>query len=280
VRLERCSGSSFIDNEVTSHGLWAYFSSDLRFVGNKLHDTDNGIILGSDRRVLIERNDFRRIPRPSYKVDGGDGIQANTMVKLTIRKNTFDEFRAHAHTDSIEFAASNDQVTIDSNVWHQCRGIITVPHPHRPAAYSNTNWKIVNNEFTFLTQWALELNNVPKAVIANNTAHNTGHGIRLHGLTSGVVMANNITDVAAADKASLVGRSTGNVIGKLETAYPLGAGDVLGKATFGDPSQLNFRLLAGSLGIDFGAADVAPARDRLGRERAGRPDAGAYEFRP
>jgi parallel beta helix pectate lyase-like protein len=265
---------------VTSHGLWAFFSNNLRFVGNTLHDTDNGIIMSSNRRVLIEGNDFRRIPRPSYKADGGDGIQANTMVKLTIRRNTFDEFPAHPHTDSIEFAGSNDQVTIDANVWHQCRGVISVPHPHRPAPYSNTNWKITNNEFTFLTQWALELNNVPDALIANNTAWSTGHGIRLHGLTSGVVMANNITDVAAADKASFVGRSTGNVIGALETKYPLGSSDVLGKPAFGDPAKLNFRLLAGSLGIDIGAADVAPKRDRLGRERFGRPDAGAYEFRP
>lgn len=87
VRLERCSGSSFIGNEVIAHGLWAYFSSDLRFIGNTLHDTDNGIIMGSNRGVLIERNDFRRI---------------------------------------------------------------------------NTKWKITNNEFTYLTQWALELNNVPR----------------------------------------------------------------------------------------------------------------------
>lgn len=117
-----------------------------------------------------------------------------------------------------------------------------------------------------------------EALIANNTAWNTGHGIRLHGLTSGVVMANNVTDVAAADKPSYVGRSTGNVIGALETAYPLGASDVLGKPIFGDPSKLNFRLLAGSLGIDLGNADVAPKRDRLGRARVGLPDAGAYEF--
>jgi len=49
---------------------------------------------------------------------------------------------------------------------------------------------------------------------------------------------------------------------------------VPGKPTFGNPSKLNFRRLAGSLGI----ADLAPKRDLLGRARVGRPDAGAYEI--
>jgi hypothetical protein len=278
IRIEHCSGSSFIDNEVISEGLWAFFSDDLKLVGNKLHDTDNGMILTADKRVLVENNDFRNIPRASIKGPGGDGIQAQSVSQLTLRRNVFDKFLAHEHTDSIEFAASNDHVTLDSNTFHQCRGIISVEHPVFKNAFSNTKWKIVNNEFTDMTQWAFELNNVPDARVINNTAWNTGNGMRLHGDTKGVVMANNITDFAAVEKGSQVGRSFNNVIGKIVGPYPKGASDVIGIPLFVNSSAENYQLAAGSLGINAASPSVAPKRDRLGHARVGAPDAGAFEF--
>lgn len=278
IRIERCSGSSFIDNEVVAEGLWAFFSNDLKLVGNKLHDTDNGMILTADKRVLVENNDFRNIPRPSINGPGGDGIQAQSVSQMMLRGNRFDTFLAHEHTDSIEFAGSNAGVTLDSNVFHQCRGVISVEHPVFKTKFTNTKWKFVNNEFTDMTQWAFELVNVPGARFINNTAWSTGNGMRLHGDTKDVVMANNITDFAAVETGGQVGRSFNNVIGKVVGPYPTGASDVIGIPTFVNASAENYRLAAGSLGIDAASPSVAPKRDLLGHARAGAPDAGAFEF--
>jgi len=46
-----------------------------------------------------------------------------------------------------------------------------------------------------------------------------------------------------------------------------------------DPARFDFRLKAGSPAINAGSAKYAPKRDRSGRKRHGRPDAGAYERR-
>ncbi len=277
IRIERCSGSSFIANEVVSEGLWAFFSNDLTFVANKLHDTDNGLILTADKRVLVENNDFRSIPRASLKGAGGDGILAQSVSRITLRRNVFDSFRAHEGTEAIEFESSNDRVTLDANVLHHSRGVISVQHPVFKAKFTNTKWVIVNNEFTDMAQ-AFDLANVPGARIINNSAWNTGSGMRLHGDAKDVVMANNIVDVAAVEKASQVGRSFNNVIGKLAGSYPKAASDVVGIPTFVNPGAGDYRLAAGSLGIDAASASVAPKRDRLGHARIGAPDAGALEF--
>ena len=279
VRLENCSNSQFIANEVTRGGLWAFFSNNLRFVDNKVHDSNEGFILKKVKRVTIRGNDFRRIPTSSRRTVGGDGIQAGNVVAMTIRNNVFDEFPSHPHTDSIEFEGNNDRVTMDGNIFRQSRGPITVAGPAIGAGrFKNAHWRIENNEFTHMKEWALELNNVPGARIVNNTAWFTGHGIRLHGATSGVVMANNLSDFASADEARMVGRSLGNVFGRVEREYRAGATDVLGMPGFVDRLSQNFQLIPGSLGIDLGSADLAPPRDRLGRPRVGPVDAGAYEY--
>ena len=102
--------------------------------------------------------------------------------------------------------------------------------------------------------------------------------MRLHGDTKDVVMANNITDFAAVDKGSEVGRSFNNVIGKIVGPYPKGASDVIGVPTFVNAGAENYQLAAGSLGIGAASPSVAPKRDRLGHARVGAPDAGAFEF--
>jgi hypothetical protein len=280
VRIEHCPGSSFVDDEVVNEGLWAFFSNDLKFVDNRIHDTDNGMILTQDKNVLVEGNDLSHVPRTTYVGDGGDGMQLQTVSNITVRKNVFHDFLSHAHTDAMEFAASNDRVTLDSNVFRSVRGIISVPHPVFKGPFSNTRWVIVNNEFVDLTQWAFELLNVPGARIVNNTAWDAGHGMRLHGDTTGVVMANNIADFVSADAAGEVGRSSGNVFGEVDGAYHPGSTDTIGMPTFVDAAAGNFQLAAGSLGIDHGSADVAPKHDQLGHARVGPPDSGAFELQP
>ena len=287
VRIEACSGTSFTDNDVNVGGLWAFFSNDLRFERNRLHDTDNGLVLKRVKRVRVEGNDFRRIPRPQIRGPGGDGIQAGNVEDLTIRANVFDEFLIHAHPDSIEFEGSNLRVTLDGNAFHHARGPISVSGPAldadaragRRVTWANRNWRIVNNEFTIMREWAAELINVPGAQIVNNTVWFSRNGIRLHGDTTGVVVANNILDFVSADRADMVSRSTNNVIGRAVGAYPVSATDLRGEPTFVDPTEPgNYDVLGASFGIDAALPALATARDRLGRPRVGPPDVGAYEY--
>lgn len=278
LRIEHCNGSTIFSNDVTVGGLWVFFSKDVRIIDNQIHDSNEGIILRFTERTRIHHNDLRRIPTAKRVGDGGDGVQATSVKRLTVSNNVFDNFRSsHPHVDSMEFVNSNDRVTLEGNFFREVRGPLSVPHVIG-LKFSNTRWKIVNNEFTNVAQWALQLINVPRALIANNTVWASGHGIRLHGETTGVRMLNNITDFAEASGRGMLGRSSGNVIGNLVGHYRPGSTDVVGEPTFVDRKALNYQLAPGSLGIDAGTADTAPERDRLRRPRVGAPDAGAYEY--
>jgi hypothetical protein len=70
-----------------------------------------------------------------------------------------------------------------------------------------------------------------------------------------------------------------------------GAHDLAGSPSFVNPTNLDFHLRSGSLGIDAGTSDGAPRTDRDGRPRVDAPgvpnrgggsqpffDMGAYEF--
>ena len=276
LRIERCNGSTIVDNDVTGGGLWVFFSKDVRVIDNRIHDSNEGLVLRFTERVTVHHNDFRHIPTAQRAGPGGDGIQATSVKQLMIRDNVFAEFRsAHPHVDSMEFVNSNDQVTLEGNRFHQVRGPILVPHVIG-LKFSNTRWKIINNEFTNMAQWALQLINVPGALIAHNTAWFSGHGIRISGETANVTMVNNVTDFAEAG-AGMVRHSAGNVIGKLVGGYRPGPADVVGAPTFIDAKVFNYQLAPESLGINAGMANVGPALDRLRRPRVGAPDAGAYE---
>ncbi len=283
ARAFNSSRLRFVHNDVTPSGLWAFFSHHLTFAHNKLHDVWDGIVVRKSSSVWIRDNEFVRIPLPIRAV-GGDGIQASDMKRMVISHNLFHVIRPTPHADAIEFSENNEDVTIQKNRFRECRAVIVVPG--RTAGATNTGWVVANNEFGSVRQFALELFNVPGIRIINNTAWDAGHGIRLHGATTGAVLLNNITTALEAT-ASMIGREDYNLIG---SGFRSGPHDLAEPPLFLDRATYDYRLARGSPGIDAGTSDGAPVTDLEGRPRfdAGFPnrgggskpyvDMGAYEF--
>jgi hypothetical protein len=184
----------------------------------------------------------------------------------------------------MELSQGTRDITIRNNRFHECRGIIA--GPGKVADATNTQWLVVNNEFQ-VRQWAMQLLNVPGIRIINNTAWDAGHGIRLHGATTGAVVLNNIMSALEAAPSTL-GREDYNLIGRGALGGPH---DLAGPPSFVSSANLDYRLARGSPGIDAGTSDEAPLTDfknlpRIdavgvpNRGTGSKPyfDMGAYEF--
>jgi parallel beta-helix repeat protein len=279
------SNLRFVGNEVTVGGLWARYSDHLTYEGNFVHDTTGtGIVLYDSTDLEVRGNEFTRIPGASRV--GGDGVQAGNVKRLRITGNLFHRLRAVEHGDAIEIIYSNEDVTIERNRFFDCRPLITAPTTSRPV--TNARWLIQNNVFTRTREWAMRLLNMDGARIVNNTAWNTGtFGIQLKGRTVGTVLINNITPRLDALPA-MISLEDYNLIA---AGYRQGSHDLAGPPSFVDPANLDYRLRAGSPGIDAGTSNGAPTTDFNGKPRvdvAGVPnrgggarpffDMGAYEF--
>src|SRR4029078_9476392 len=104
--------------------------------------------------------------------------------------------------------------------------------------------------------------------------------------------------LVAPDRVSNATRGVGNIGSwdcKPGVAYSYNVGDICGgtgkavspsaststsTAPFGwvKPKAYDFHLRSGSVAVNAGNPNDAPARDREGKARNGAPDAGAYEF--
>ena len=63
----------------------------------------------------VRGNEFESIPATSRI--GGDGLQAGNVKRLLISDNVFHNLRAVEHGDAIEIIYSNEDVTIEGNLF-------------------------------------------------------------------------------------------------------------------------------------------------------------------
>jgi hypothetical protein len=123
------------------------------------------------------------------------------------------------------------------------------------------NWRVVNN--TFETTAAAELP-APGTIWANNVGS--------WDCLSGATFTGNVGKKCAAGDKSV---SPATSCGRPACATPIQA-----RQGWVDPAKHDFHLRPGAPAIDAANPAYAPATDKDGRRRNGRPDAGAYEYHP
>jgi hypothetical protein len=274
-------------------------SHDLRFIGNTVHDlpgppgkAEDGVGLwivtgeqGPLRNVLIRGNRFSRLPNDAIFTDADN---------VTVERNVFERIKSPdnnwAHADVFQGMGANN-VTIRGNFARDNdSGILETIARVR-------GWVIENNVFLRSESWPLQLDNELRDLkLVNNTFWGGGPVLlrwndKQPRNPSRFVVVNNIFNRLDYDlRLNLL--EGWNIVSDNFLHNRFGRGTRVGVSPrFADPARDDYRLAAGSAGIDAGtSAFGVPRRDRAGIRRrddravanrgAGRPDyvdIGAYE---
>jgi hypothetical protein len=224
-----------------SCGIWAQASGDVTVRGNVITGTsDDGLQFGNGHDIVIEANTV------ADSLSIGDG----------------------SHVDSVHILGG-DGIRIRNNRFqHNQHGLMFTDR----AAF---NVVIENNVIADIVYGAgLNTGDIPGARIVNNTFWRTRYGVMIRDddrdtpTPNGIVFVNNIVDYQRSSGHWFATHDYNLIAGG--SAY--GAHDRSGSATFRDPRRGDFRLAAGSLGIDAGTSAGAPLHDRAGRARRDDPD--------
>jgi len=274
-------------------------SRDIRFIDNRVHDLPGppgkpvdgvGIWVvtgdqGPIRNVLIRGNTFSRLPNDAVFTDAD---------RVTVERNEFDHIKSPdnnwAHADVFQGMGATD-VTIRDNFAHDNdSGILeTIARVH--------GWVIENNVFLRSESWPLQLDNeLEDLKLVNNTFWGGGPVLlrwndQQPRNPNRFIVVNNIFNRLDYDlRLNLL--EGWNIVSDNFLHNRFGQGTRVGVTPrFADPGRDDYRLAAGSAGIDAGtSAFGAPRRDRAGAARrddravpnrgSGRPDffdIGAYE---
>ena len=273
-------------------------SRDLRFIGNTIHDlpgppgkAEDGVGLwivtgeqGPLRNVLIRGNRFSRLPNDAIFTDADN---------VTVERNTFERIKSPdndwAHADVFQGMGANDVTIRDNFARDNDSGILeTIARVH--------GWVIENNVFLRSESWPLQLDNELRDLkLVNNTFWGGGPVLlrwndRQPRNPSRFIVVNNIFNRLDYDlRLNLF--DGWNIVSDNFLHNRFGRGTRVATPRFADPARDDYRLAAGSVGIDAGtSAFGVPRRDRAGTARrddkavpnrgAGRPDffdVGAYE---
>jgi hypothetical protein len=274
-------------------------SRDLRFIGNTIHDlpgppgkAEDGVGLwivtgeqGPLRNVLIRGNRFSRLPNDAIFTDADN---------VTVERNTFERIKSPdnnwGHADVFQGMGANDVTIRDNFARDNDSGILeTIARVH--------GWVIENNVFVRSESWPLQLDNeLQDLKLVNNTFWGGGPVLlrwndQQPRNPSRFVVVNNIFNRLDYDlRLNLL--EGWNIVADNFLHNRFGRGTRVGVAPrFADAARDDYRLAAGSAGIDAGtSAFGVPRRDRAGVVRRddravgnrgdGRPDyvdIGAYE---
>ena len=266
--------------------LWNVHAVAVR--GNVVRDASYGVhVRGSipvSSDVAIERNTFQALGYDGVHVSGGDRIQVagNDFADIHPRP----DIDAAAHSDAIQSEAPTTAFTVASNRVHGGRGflfMVAATETNR-RDYGHRGLTIQNNLLTG-PDFGMRLYSTQNLRLVNNTvwgsSDSAAHGVNVLNRvgtvnlpTSGAVVANNVFKRFGFAAPVKFSARTANLIAAGATA----TGDLTGAPTFRGAGD--FRLKAGSRGIDRAVASFAPPLDLNGASRYGRPDVGAFEYRP
>jgi hypothetical protein len=117
--------------------------------------------------------------------------------------------------------------------------------------------------------------------MVNNTIWDNQLNMILRRDVKDAVVRNNLIQDMQVDDAAVARREIRQDHNVIESGWSWGPqpGDVKGTPRFVDAAKRDYRLAAGSPGVNAGARGAAPARDKACRRREGVPDAGALERR-
>ena len=276
-------------------------SHDLRFIGNTIHDlpgppgkAEDGVGLwivtgeqGPLRNVLIRGNRFSRLPNDAIFTDADN---------VTVERNVFERIHSPdnnwAHADVFQGMGANNVRIRGNFARDNDSGILETIARVR-------GWVIENNVFLRSESWPLQLDNELRDLkLVNNTFWGGGPVLLRWNdqhprNPSRFIVVNNIFNRLDYDlRLNLL--EGWNVVADNFLHNRFGRGTRVGVTPrFADPARDDYRLAAGSTGIDAGtSAFGVPRLDRAGLRRHddravanrgnGRPDyvdIGAYERR-
>jgi Right handed beta helix region len=222
---------------------------------------------------------------------GTDAIRPTNFINLSILGNDITGVDENgSHTDVIQTVFGGSNLDIEGNYIHdnQGEGILIKDG-------QVTNARVVNNLFVRnTTEYQFQATGTTGLVLANNTFWDNELSIVLRpGVTNGVVENNLFDNLSAypAGGVSGIHEDYNLVAGGYGWTY--GPHDVHASARFVNSSAEDYRLAAGSPGIDGADASVAPPYDKACRARYDVPnvanrgtgsvsygDIGALEFSP
>lgn len=223
---------------------------------------------------------------------GVDAIRPTNFVNLSIQGNEITGVDENGqHTDAIQTVFGGTNLDIEGNYIHDNNGEGILIKDGQV-----TNARIVNNLFAHTTlEYQLQVTGTSGLVVANNTFwDNAGYGMVLRpGVTQGVVENNIFENLSAAPAYQITGITEDYNLVAGGYGEKFGPHDIQGSPRFVNATGDDFRLAAGSPGIDAADASVAPPFDKACRPRydapgvanhgAGSPpyvDMGALEYGP
>ena len=289
--LTRASGITFKGLDITSEGVMIRGSSDIKLVGNHIHDirrasscptapnVGNGYAVwlvgynsSRSQRITIAGNTIERVTH--------DAIQIGSTDDLLIEGNEITDVRSQGcgdHSDAIQWIEGRGVTIRGNHVHHNVHGFMVNGHGTTVRAAGRFENNLVHDISGGI---AFNLYNVDGLAVVSNTVWATGTtAVRLRDTdTNPTVMRatvrNNIfeeydsqcdsTGCVTAQDHNLFASSSDRVASDLAASNPRFAPD--------------YELSSDSAAIDAGATTDAPTLDRRGRPRVGPPDLGAHEF--
>jgi Right handed beta helix region len=235
--------------------------------------------------VTIRNNKFHDI--------GSDAIRPANFVNLVVEGNDITGVKENGdHCDVLQVTFGGRDFIFRNNYVHDNAGQGLFIKDGEV-----TNARVENNVFVHNSlEITVSFFDTVNLTLVNNTVwDNTAGNVFLRPGIRNVVLRNNLFQSLDADSTSEAisqTQSDYNVIAG-GTGGPRGPHDVKATPKFVNAAGYDYRLAAGSVGIDSGTADGAPATDKACRARydapgvankgAGNPafvDAGALEFSP
>jgi hypothetical protein len=269
------------DPGATSGGIGLAFASTSTLPGSPPGNPNDPPI----SNVTIRNNKFHDI--------GSDAIRPANFVNLVVEGNDISGVKENGdHCDVLQVTFGGRDLIFRNNYVHDNAGQGLFIKDGEV-----TNARVENNVFVHNSlEITVSFFDTVNLTLVNNTVwDNTAGNVFLRTGIRNVVLRNNLFQSLDADSTSEAisqTQSDYNVIAG-GTVGPRGPHDVKATPKFVNAAGYDYRLAAGSVGIDSGTADGAPATDKACRARydvpgvankgAGNPafvDAGALEFSP
>jgi len=292
IGTKNTSGLRFQGLRITSYVDLGDYSDRIQLIGNDL--SPHGIHMRRVNGVLIERNRIHDLAPKSSNGKCGCGIwgqswkNENGVRNVVIRRNVITDL----HGDGIHFGNGRNVVIEGNTITNAIRidddhvDSIQIMGTHGLVIRGNyignnqhglmftdkaSPGVVIENNVIVKTSYGINAGDIPDARIVNNTFWGNRWGAALirddardAPQPDGIVFKNNIIDETRHSDGGRFAEYGYNLV---ETGPLLAPTDRRGTARFVNPERGNFRLAAGSPGIDAGTSVRAPQRDRAGRPR-------------